>query len=172
MDELFLLPSTPVAMPRAYWLPRTGGDVLSSQLVLIQPSEFEFNRVMTAMQNSSVEEYDMEIVNTAYATSAFVLPQRPYNLLTGEFRAESHTSYLGNDVEVWDPEKILKEAKFLHFSDWPTPKPWLASNQTLDANAPKCHEADDGGEPDCRDRYIWQGFYYDFMNRRKVGHCL
>jgi len=46
MDELFHLPSSPVAMPRAYWL----DNQLSSQLLLIQPSVEEFARVKTAIE--------------------------------------------------------------------------------------------------------------------------
>lgn len=121
MDELFLLPSTPVGMPRAYWLD-FDKRVLSSQLVLIEPSEFEFNRISASIASAGSSEYDMEIVNTLYKDSAFILPHRPYNLLTGEFRSKKHSDYLGNSEETWDPEEVLKEAKFLHFSDWPVPK--------------------------------------------------
>jgi hypothetical protein len=121
MDELFLLPSCPVAMPRAYWL-NPNDRTLSSQLVLIEPSESEFTRIMAAISNAGSSDYDMEIVNNLYKDSALILPHRRYDLLTGEFRSKSHSSYLGNDVEVWDPEKILEEAKYLHFSDWPVPK--------------------------------------------------
>ncbi|KAJ6006999.1 hypothetical protein N7522_005350 [Penicillium canescens] len=42
-DELFLLPPCPVALPRAYWL-NPDDQVLSSQLLLIKPSQLEFNR--------------------------------------------------------------------------------------------------------------------------------
>jgi len=121
MDELFLLPPCPVAMPRAYWL-NPDDRILSSQVLLIQPSEFEFKRVMDGMEHAGSGDYDMEIVNKLYRDSALVLPHRPYDLLTGEFRSKNHGSYMGNSEEPWDPEKILKEAKFLHFSDWPIPK--------------------------------------------------
>ncbi len=124
MDELFLLPPAPVAMPRAYWL---GFDdrVLSSQIMLLQPSEFEFRRVVKHIETAASNDYDMEIVNTLYRDSALLLPHRPYNLLTGEFRniePNTHDKYLGNDEEQWDPQAAYEEAKFLHFSDWPYPK--------------------------------------------------
>lgn len=67
----------------------------------------------------------MEIVNTLYRDSALLLPHRPYNLLTGEFRniePNTHDKYLGNKEEQWDPQAAYREAKFLHFSDWPYPK--------------------------------------------------
>ena len=122
MDELFTIPPAPVAMPRAYWLDfkqRT----LSSQLILLQPSQLEYARIAKAI-NEEASGYDMEIMNTLYRDSCFVLPHRPYDLLTGEFRSDKHADYLGSKEEVWDPDEVFKEAKFLHFSDWPVPKVW------------------------------------------------
>ncbi|KAM4064417.1 glycosyltransferase family 8 protein [Hirsutella rhossiliensis] len=92
MDELFLLPPCSVAMPRAYWL-YPDKKILSSQ----------FQRVMDRIKSANGIDYDMEIVNGLYQDSALVLPHRPYNLITGEFRTDDHTSYL----------------------DWPVPKPWI-----------------------------------------------
>ncbi|QKX63128.1 uncharacterized protein TRUGW13939_10296 [Talaromyces rugulosus] len=167
MDELFLLPSAPVGMPRAYWL-NFAEPVLSSQLVLIQPSEFEFKRVMDAISSASSRDYDMEIVNNLYKDSAFILPHRPYNLITGEFRSKQHSDYMGNSEEQWDPEKILHEAKFLHFSDWPVPKPWVpASPSVIQGKQPTCDmNLVTGHEDNCRARDIWLGFYDDFARRR------
>ena len=95
MDELFLIPSAPVAMPRAYWL----DDTLSSQLVLIEPSKHEFNRIQDAFKHRTKHDFDMEIVNQLYGKDCFVLPHRKYDLLTGEFRSEGHTRYLGDPNE-------------------------------------------------------------------------
>jgi alpha-N-acetylglucosamine transferase len=162
MDELFLLPSAPVAMPRAYWL----DDILSSQLVLVEPSTFEFNRIQEAFNNRGTTEFDMEIVNNLYGRSCFIIPHRKYDLLTGEFKASEHWKYLGNKEEEWDPDKVLEEAKFLHFSDWPYPKPWIQVHQSqTDSNMPQCHETEGGGL-DCRDQKAWLGFYEDFRQRR------
>ena len=130
MDELFLMPPSPVAMPRAYWL-NPDDRVLSSQLILLQPSEFEYDRVAKATREAAESEYDMEIMNKLYRDSCFILPHRPYDLLTGEFRLDSHSPYLGNAEEVWDPEATLKEAKFLHFSDWPMPKVRTSHHQDI-----------------------------------------
>lgn len=116
MDELFLLPACPVAMPRAYWL-HPGKKILSSQVVLIQPSASEFTRVMEMIDSSGTNDYDMEIVNDMYEDSAMVLPHRPYDLVTGEFRSSDHSAYLGSDAEAWDPVAAFNEAKFIHFSD-------------------------------------------------------
>ncbi|QKX54216.1 uncharacterized protein TRUGW13939_01301 [Talaromyces rugulosus] len=145
MDELFLLPSAPVGMPRAYWLD-FNDRVLSSQLVLIEPSEFEFNRISASIASAGSTEYDMEI-----------------------FRSKKHADYLGNSEEAWDPEKVLNEAKFLHFSDWPVPKPWIAASPSvIQEKQPTCDlNPATGQEDDCRARDIWLGVYEDFAKRRK-----
>ncbi|PYH90397.1 nucleotide-diphospho-sugar transferase [Aspergillus ellipticus CBS 707.79] len=167
MDELFLLPPCPVAMPRAYWM-NPNDRVLSSQLMLIQPSTFEFNRITAAIQDAGAQEYDMEIMNNLYKDSALILPHRSYDLLTGEFRGEAHSAYLGNSLELWDSEKVLKEAKFLHFSDWPIPKPWIqAQPAVIEDKKPPCDLDPETGEEDCRTRDIWLGFYSDFAQRRQ-----
>lgn len=171
MDELFLLPSVPVAMPRAYWL-YPDKEILSSQVVLIEPSEVEFTRIMDKVNLASKDDYDMEIVNYLYRNNALVLPHRPYDLLTGEFRGDDHTKYLGSDVETWDPTAVYNEAKLVHFSDWPIPKPWLPTPDNLRLKLqPKCMNSTDGVE-DCAARKIWNGFYTDFKKQRKVSDRL
>lgn len=90
--------------------------------MLIQPSTDEFNRVLEEIWDNPSEEYDMEIMNKLYEDNTLVIPHRPYMLLTGEFRAKNHEAYLGNTNEPWDAEKVLRTAKYLHFSDWPVPK--------------------------------------------------
>lgn len=128
MDELFLLERAWVAMPRAYWL-GFEGRVLSSQLLLLQPSEYEFDRVMKATENAGGNDYDMDILNTLYQDSAMILPHRRYDLLTGEFRGDNHQRYLQDDEQKWNPDAILKDAKYMHFSDWPLPK--VCTNSTF-----------------------------------------
>ncbi|KAH7316694.1 nucleotide-diphospho-sugar transferase, partial [Stachybotrys elegans] len=167
MDELFLTPPCPVAMPRAYWLLREDPPrrILSSQLVLLQPSAVEFERIQAQTDASGTDDYDMEIVNQLYLDSATVLPHRPYDLLTGEFRSEDHSAYLGSDREEWDPVAALKEAKFLHFSDWPMPKPWEhIPDSTRKKAMPKCEEKN--GKEDCTSRDIWNKIYDDFRKHR------
>ena len=170
MDELFLIPSAPVAMPRAYWNPGREKQ-LSSQLMLVEPSSEEFSRVHEATLHASGDTYDMEIMNDLYYESCIVLPHRKYDLLTGEFRREdgNHTLYLGNDYEKWDPRSILDEAKFLHFSDWPVPKPWKPSREShMQEEEPSCFPQYDGDRSsDCSDKDLWLGFYEDFRRRRK-----
>jgi len=122
MDELFLTPSTPVAMPRAYWAD-PNDKLFTSALILIEPSATEFGYMVDAISDAnSTTTFDMEIMNEIYGQSALTVPHRPYILLSGELRSDNHAAYLGNKKELWDAEKILQEAKYVHFSDWPLPK--------------------------------------------------
>lgn len=129
MDELFFLPPVPLAIPRAYWLNHSD-NILTSGLLLIQPSNFEYARISKAIDAARSKEYDMEILNNLYKDSALILPHRPYIMLTTEYRYRNHKDYIGSEEEPFDPESVLKEVKFLHFSDWPMPKV-KASGQRL-----------------------------------------
>lgn len=166
MDELFLMPSVPVAMPRAYWLLNDDPPkkILSSQLILLEPSTSEFARLKARIDKAGENEYDMEIVNELYLDSAMVLPHRPYDLLTAEFRRADHADYLGSD-EAWDPVAVYDEAKFVHFSDWPVPKPWTKMNdEERVTSQPDCHDKD--GKEDCTERELWNKLYEDFYERK------
>lgn len=125
MDDLFLLPSCPIAMPRAYWL----GGFLTSALMLIQPNENDFNQIERRIETAGSDTFDMDIVNNLYGESALILPHRPYILLSGEFRSKSHNAYLGNNFELWNATAAFEAAKYLHFSDWPLPKVCIYPNQ-------------------------------------------
>ncbi|CBF84729.1 glucose N-acetyltransferase [Aspergillus nidulans FGSC A4] len=176
MDELFFLPHTPVAMPRAYWL-LPEQKVLSSLLLVIEPSYRRYKALLdTALGIEGTEgenkrnKYDMELLNEFYGNSAMVLPHRQYGLVSGEFRSENHTMFLGSDDEVWDPDKVLADAKFVHFSDWPLPKPWVMwPHQILADILPKC-KVNPGSlhESGCRDRDVWMKLYDDFRIKRRV----
>ncbi|KAF5654112.1 hypothetical protein F25303_1659 [Fusarium sp. NRRL 25303] len=165
MDELFFLPTAPVAMPRAYWI--SPEKILSSHLMLIQPSETELFRIMERVESVKPGEYDMEIVNQLYGDSALIFPHRRYALLSGEFRNEEHAHYLGSDIEAWDPAAVYSEAKLIHFSDWPLPKPWkpMPEEDRLAAQ-PNCTQTT-SGEENCTARIIWNSLYTDFRARRK-----
>ncbi|KAL3491831.1 nucleotide-diphospho-sugar transferase [Aspergillus germanicus] len=167
MDELFLLPPSPVAMPRAYWL-GPNDHTLAVHVLLLQPSESEFNRVMAANSDAGSSEYDMEILDRLYSNTAQILPHRGYALLTGEFRLKAHSDYLGNGVEIFDPEKSLQETKYLHFSDWPVSKPWFrTSPRNIQLTQPMCDMDPVTGRADCRAWNIWLGLYEDFATRRR-----
>ncbi|KAI4114153.1 MAG: hypothetical protein LQ338_008047, partial [Usnochroma carphineum] len=163
LDELFLLPSTSVAMMRAHWdLPTK--RTLASNLILLQPSEEEYGRLITA--NSAdvgrPGHPDVEILNRFYGDSAMVLPHQAYGLLSSEFRVKNHKNYLGNTFDPWDPERSLREASLVHFLDEPFPKPWVRWPHALyAAEHPQC-EAED-----CRNKDTWLSLYDDFRKRRK-----
>lgn len=169
MDELFKLPPCPVAMPRAYWLYQDEhpSKVLSSQLMVVQPKKVEFERILEKMETIDGNDYDMEILNELYLDSALVLPHRQYNMLSAEYRRENHSDYLGSDREEWDPIAAYNEAKFVHFSDWPVPKPWIQDLDLRLEHEPKCRMVDD--ELRCTEREIWNKLYTDFAVTRKVS---
>jgi alpha-N-acetylglucosamine transferase len=179
MDELFFLPSAQVAMPRAFWeLPHT--KQLSSQLIVLEPSHREYYALMEEAKpamygqvdtsNNDTHQYDMDILDKRYGNSALVLPHRQYSLITGEFRNKDHRRYLGNEYETWDPDRALAEAKLIHFSDWPLPKPWVMwPRELLTEVMPKCdYKPGTAEESGCRDRAVWKKLYDDFRRRRKV----
>ncbi|TVY73209.1 Glucose N-acetyltransferase, partial [Lachnellula suecica] len=148
LDELFFVPSARAAMPKAYWLEK---PLLSSHIMLVEPSAAEFARVEKAISKAEQGTYDMEIMNSLYGSDCVVLPHRKYALLTGEFRKTEHEAYLGPGVK-WDAGVVRAETKYIHFSDNPLPKPWVEPNTyELQGTRPLCEpEAD--GKVDCRGR--------------------
>jgi hypothetical protein len=193
MDELFLTPPCTVAMPRAYWLLDESPQrpVLASHVMLVQPSAAEFSRITERVETSALDEYDMEILNDVFLDTATVIPHRPYAMLSSEFRRsviarldeesqntslredkhpnQIHGAYLGSDTEIWDPIAVYNEAKFVHFSDWPVPKPWIRMNEGERRKyQPDCVKQADGNF-DCSERTIWNELYEDFWVRREVS---
>ncbi|OJZ91381.1 glycosyltransferase family 8 protein [Aspergillus luchuensis CBS 106.47] len=168
MDELFLLPSAPVAMPLAYWFHQED-KVFTSALMLIEPSTAEFSRLTNEIWEGVSGGYDMDIVNRLYGDTALIIPHRPYMLLTGEFRSKDHEAYLGNADETWDADRVLEAAKYLHFSDWPVPKPWITATQhVLEETQPPCEvQLATGQQDDCHARQLWLGMYEEFRSRRQ-----
>lgn len=96
------------------------------------------------------------------------IPHRPYALLTGEFRAEEHGQYMDSETEEWDPDATIMEAKFVHFSDHPLDKPWLATMAEMNRYQPECGWTE-SSNPDCRGQNIWRDLYLDFKARRNVS---
>ncbi|KAF2771421.1 nucleotide-diphospho-sugar transferase, partial [Teratosphaeria nubilosa] len=159
LDELFLMPSAPVAIPGAYWL----DDSLSAQLTLVQPSTAGFQAISDKIKLRKPNDYDMEIINAVYGIGSAIIPHRPYNLVTGEFRARNHAKYLGSMLEKWDAEAVIQEAKYVHFSDWPLPKPWEPhTQQQWDEVRPMCVN-----EGECSEFRIRARLYEEFRQRRK-----
>ena len=93
MDELFLLPKAPIAMPRAYWFPRANDNLpMSGALMLVEPNPGETKHMWDRLQEWRLDpdrgdskHYDEDLFNERFAPSAMVLPHRPYLLSTGRF---------------------------------------------------------------------------------------
>jgi hypothetical protein len=121
LDELFLLPPSPITLPRAYWLDT---PTLASHIMLITPSSEQFSSIEKAVGKAGLGVYDMEIVNQLFGKMCQVMPHQRYALLTGEFRRDrdKHMQYL-DPGEVWNATQIRENARLVHFSDYPMPKP-------------------------------------------------
>ena len=184
LDELFSIPSTPVALPRAYWL---GQPTLASHIMVITPSTSTFSTVLDAINNQAqFGTYDMEIVNNLFGSSCRILPHKRYSLLTGELRRtekQGHRNYLsdrgdgrskgkGKWKKGWNPEEAVEDASWVHFSDDPLPKPWQAVDEDRwERMKPKC-KGKRGEERDCTERNVWVGFYEEFWDRMEVSSHL
>ncbi|THW81672.1 hypothetical protein D6D18_08683 [Aureobasidium pullulans] len=139
----------------------------STQIVVIEPSALEFERIQHAFEHRTMIEFDMEIMNKLYGQDCLILPHRRYDLVTGEFRSKEHDRYLGSSSEIWDAREVLEEVSYLHFSDWPYPKPWSEySDVTHAKRQPPCQENFQSDE-DCSTRDVWNEIYLDFMQRRQ-----
>ncbi|EPE35105.1 Nucleotide-diphospho-sugar transferase [Glarea lozoyensis ATCC 20868] len=170
LDELFLFPSAPIAMPYIY---RPGTEptswTYSSQLLLVEPNEKLFEAVKNEIKEKGSDGNDMDILSSLTSRKPLRIPQRPYHFPTSEFRQHTHTTYLTtrNSSDTWDPERIMDEAKVLQFDD-SVPKPWIKAKQgIMNSNMPICRERDGFGATDCRDRAKWLGVYETFQLRRE-----
>lgn len=172
MDDLFLLPSATVAITRAYLrLPLV--KALGSKLILLEPSAAETSRLMATAGSklSGQEELAMDVLNLLHEDSAMILSHRQFGLVSEEFRLSDHRRYFGNSYEKWNPERALREASLIHFSDWPVPKPWIMwPRNLLREKMPLC-ETNPGTESEagCESRDTWMALYSDFRRRRKVS---
>ena len=179
LDEVFTLPRAPIAMPHAYWAGSTPSLwPYTSLLMLVEPDHRELPALMEILRQwqqkpdySRSKKYDMDLLNHRFSLSTMKLPHRPYAMLSAEFRARDHSAYLEGgrdtkeDLTTWDPDMAFKEAKLVHFSDWPLPKPWIMwPNDGLMEMQPDC-----GGNfaTRCREREIWKELYEDFRLRRR-----
>lgn len=138
LDDLFLLPSTTVAMTRAYWLDEdqlpipkgvvpepqlehgSGSPFLSTHLMVIEPSVLESARIWQEIEKAEFSpagaSMDFLILNKLYKEIAMVLPHRSLALRTGEFRRSpaDHEAYLGMSSKIVSniTNKILTTEKW------------------------------------------------------------
>ncbi|PYH49336.1 uncharacterized protein BP01DRAFT_378903 [Aspergillus saccharolyticus JOP 1030-1] len=171
IDSLFRLDAAPLAAPRAYWLgPIDETMQLTPSLMLIQPSATEFTRIVSSIQDTYHAESEREIINRLYLDSAILLPHRDYLLPTRELRTDNHTDFLGSPYAPWDTSEILRQAKYLLFSDGPVANPWLRTPAAVWAGEqqPACGRAPLTGAVDCRARDLWVGLYRGFVEEREM----
>jgi len=107
--------------------------------------------------------FDMDVMNDLYKHQCLVLPNE-YDFLSGELRETNHTNYLGNRLVPWNATAELSKAYYVHFSDFPTPKPWLLSETALLANGtgPACPS-------NCEERTLWLSLYRTF--HKEMQYC-
>lgn len=167
LDELFFIPPAPAVMPHAYWLRK---PTMSSHIMVLTPSEDAFRSVEDIIERRAGKGfYDMEIMNSLFGGTCEVLPHEPYALLTGEFRNKDHSAFLkSRSGRAWNPKDVLKQAKMVHFSDNPLPKPWVAKDERILAARPDCSFDAENGE-ECRGQEVWLDFYKKFRQKRNVS---
>lgn len=178
LDELFSLPLAPIALTQQYWSDRPRDQwPLSTQLMVIQPNAAETKNLWDRLQKWRLDpyllpsqHYDIDLINDRFAGSAMILPHKNYLLQSNEFRMHDHSAYMGTfnapeNAVKWDPFRAVKEAKLIHFDDWPVPKPWIMwPNEALVEFQPDCGGAHTGT---CGDREMWKSLYDDFRHKRK-----
>ena len=105
--------------------------------------------------------FDMDVMNDLYKNMALTLPNE-YDFVSGELRKTDHAAYLGNDLVKWNATAEFRKAYYVHFSDWPVPKPWLVSDDQLASTGPKCPS-------ECEERELWIGLYTQFQ--KEMQQC-
>lgn len=174
---------------------------LSSALMVIRPSEELYEGLLEVTSRKGHAEYDMDVINTLVRTSAYrrrlgLLPWHKYMVLTGIFRdpskyfhtgsripesppegqASNATSSLlrkdGDENGWWNARKVFDEAYYIHFSDWPIPKPWIDDKgATIQQHGPKCRDpgldAKKKGDGDCEEVKVWREIYRLFRDEMR-----
>lgn len=175
LDELFLFPDAPIGMPLITQEEGTGWGM---GMMLIKPDTKTFKKLLR-MFGRGYTPPDLipvplhKLLYSVFGDKILRIPQRPYNLLTSEFRRKDHTHYMTkrNRSETWDPDDILREAKVLQYADKGLPRPWVeAERGVLNRYMPGCREKEGFGGVECRERGIWLRLYREFRERR-VAVC-
>lgn len=152
-------------MPRAYWQGANTTN-FTTALMVVRPSSTLWETLQPIIADPHGKGSDMDIINREFRDNITALLSNPYFMTSGTLRhPEMRAVYLGNDEE-WDAEKVMREVRLVHFSDWPMQKPWFVDGfEAVKAYMPDCA---DGGR-DCRDQKAWLGIYNDFCERRAVS---
>ena len=138
-DDLFTLPSTPLAIPRAYWYQES--NYLTSAFMIIEPSAFLHQKVIDRLPGGpdhvSGHVLDMDVVNDLAAGWAMLLPHRGLFMLSNDLRDgeddPGHQRYLRASQSglKWDAEKEFSSVRLFHFSE-KGPKQW-EGHQRMDS---------------------------------------
>lgn len=194
MDELFLFPKAPVAIPHIY----TGSNwSYSTQIMLVTPSISTFDTINNLLDSANDTTTDFSLLMQAIPVSTITrIPQRPYLLLSSSLRdsGAQHKQYLAPfkglfPGTTWDPDYMVRNVKFLSFSEnafgqfphtFPDgslsgmekfPPPWKKPRQELvNKYMPDCVKSEWFGNSDCSDRRVWLSLYRSFADRRE-GIC-
>lgn len=159
----------------------------------------EVEAELWGLTSGAIEKYTR--ANNSYG----VLDHRGLIILTGELAQEDHSKYLKNYVslqregaedngqgsveqskhrestDLWDPIYAISTTAFIHFSDWPFPKPWKQANaEEVLKSQPACEVVGYRTKrhffkllkkkvpiESCDARDLWHMFYLDFEKRRK-----
>lgn len=131
MDDHFLLPSAPIALPRAYWYPEP--NYLTSAYMVIEPSDFLHQQALDRMPGgpkySKGNNADMDIMQDMADGWAMLLPHRGLFMLSMDLRDgpedPKHDRYLRSSQSggTWDPEYEVANTRLIHFSE-KGPKHW------------------------------------------------
>ena len=193
LDHLFTAPDADMLLPEAYYVPNTE-RVLSSAIMVVKPGEELFQHAIALARNATSSDYDMEIINQLamseeYKRSTGILPWKRYLILTGIFRDPTSYFYTTakpvrseneilsvtefNEHGTWSARKVYDEAYYIHFSDWPIPKPWVDDKGVqVGMHGPKCRDPlldpAKKADGDCEEVQVWREIYRAFRDEMSV----
>ena len=85
-------------------------------------------------------------------------------------RNNEHHRFLDPATARWDARRALQEAKYMHFSDWPYPKPWAEYSHVTHDKLQPDRETTVESDEDCSSRDVWDELYDEFLARRQVSY--
>lgn len=114
-----------------------------------------------------------------FVPEVLVLPFKKYGLLTGSIRKKNHYMVMQNDVlgyKNFDHEgketkeslyDIVKESKYIHFSDYPLEKPWnydsISNTKCITDNSDTTNL-----EEESEACTIWRSIYNEYLLKRRT----
>lgn len=120
-------------------------------------------------------------LRTLFVPEVLVLPFARYGLLTGSIKNEQHDSIIRNDILGYkrldtdgkeipkELSDLIKESKYIHFSDYPMGKPW-EYNSMKDITCTASTKKGKINESERKACIVWNSIYESFLSSRSV--CL